>query len=118
MNKVKFAYVENQCSNNKQKGIPFVVTFYSLLKSLGSILNKNYYLLQINYEVKKVLSLRAMVLFRSARKLSSYLVWGKLYLWKDKLVHVNPIVIGVRCVRVFLKQILLHLEMKVLLIKT
>ena len=51
MNKVKFAYVENQCSNNKQKGIPFVVTFYSLLKSLGSILNKNYYLLQMNDEV-------------------------------------------------------------------
>ena len=51
MNKVKFAYVENQFSNNKQKGIPFVVTFYSLLKSLGSILNKNYYLLQMNDEV-------------------------------------------------------------------
>ena len=79
MNKVKFAYVENQCSNNKQKGIPFVVTFYSLLKSLGSILNKNYYLLQMNDKVKNVFSLRPMVSFRDARKLISYLVRAKLY---------------------------------------
>ena len=47
MNKVKFPYVENKY-NNKEKGIPFVVTFHPLLKSLGSILNKNYHLLQMN----------------------------------------------------------------------
>ena len=47
MNKVKFPYVENKY-NNKEKGIPFVVTFHPLLKSLGSIVNKNYYLLQMN----------------------------------------------------------------------
>ena len=45
INKVKFPYVENKYNNNKEKGIPFVVMFYPLLKSLGSILNKNYYLL-------------------------------------------------------------------------
>ena len=33
----------------------------------------------MNDEVKKVFSLRPMVSFRSARKLSSYLVWAKLY---------------------------------------
>ena len=48
MNKVKFPYVENKYNNNKEKGIPFVVTFHPLLKSLGSIVNKNYYLLQMN----------------------------------------------------------------------
>ena len=79
MNKVKFRYVENKYKNNKEKEIPFVVTFHPLLRSLGSILNKNYYLLQMNDEVKKAFSLRAMVSFRSARKLSSYLVQAKLY---------------------------------------
>ena len=78
MNKVKFPFVENK-NNKKKKGIPFVVMFHPLLKSLGSILNKNYYLLQMNDEVKKVFSLRPMVSFRSARKLSSYLVRAKLY---------------------------------------
>ena len=55
--KVKFPYVENKYNNNKEEGIAFVVMFYPLLKSLGSILNKNYYLLQVNDEVKKVFSL-------------------------------------------------------------
>ena len=53
MKKVKFLYFENKYNNN-EKGIPFVVTFHSLLKSLGSIPNKNYYLFQMNDEVRKV----------------------------------------------------------------
>ena len=48
INKVKFLYVENKYNNNKEKGIFFVVTFHPLLKSSGSILNKNYYLLHMN----------------------------------------------------------------------
>ena len=79
MNKVKFPYVENIYNSNKDKGIPFVVTFHLLLKSLMSILNKNYYLLQMNDEVKKVFTLRPMVSFRGTRRLSSYLVRAKLY---------------------------------------
>ena len=78
MNKVKFPYVENKY-NNKEKGIPFVVTFHPLLKSLGSIFNKNYYLLQMNDEVKKVFFFRPKVSFRSARKFISYPVRAKLY---------------------------------------
>ena len=62
MNKVKFPYVENKY-NNKEKGIPFLVMFHPLLKSLGSIVNKNYYLLQMNDEVRKVFSLRPMLSF-------------------------------------------------------
>ena len=77
--KVKFPYVENKYNNNKEKGIAFVVMFYPLLKSLGSTFNKNCYLLQMNDQVKKVFSLWPMVSFRSARKLSSYLVRAKLY---------------------------------------
>ena len=58
-----------------------------------------------------------MVSFRSARKLSSYLVRAKLYPVERKLVHTNVIVIGVRCVKAFLKQIHLHVVIMVLLIK-
>ena len=54
MDKVQFPYVENKYSNSKKKRLTFVVTFHPLLKSLGSILNKNYFLLEINYEVEKV----------------------------------------------------------------
>ena len=78
MNTVKFPYVENKYNNN-EKGIPFVVTFHPLLTSLGRIVSKNYYLLQMNDEVRKVFSLRPLVSFRSARKLSSYLVGPKQY---------------------------------------
>ena len=116
MNEVKFPDVENKFNNNKEKGTIYVVTFHPLLKSLGSTLNKNY-LLWMNDEVKKVFSLRPMVSFRSARKLSSYLVQAKLYPVERKLVHTNVIVIGVRCVKAFLKQIHLHVVIMVLLIK-
>ena len=54
LGKVQFPYVENKYSNSKKKRLTFVVTFHPLLKSLGSILNKNYFLLEINDEVKKV----------------------------------------------------------------
>ena len=63
MSKVKFPYVENKYNNSKEKGIPFVVRFHPLLKSLGGILNKNYRLLQMNDEVKKVFSLQPIVSF-------------------------------------------------------
>ena len=80
MNKVKFSFIDsNNRNRTNRKGIPFVVTFHPLLKCLGNILHKNFYLLQMNEEVKKVFSLRPMVSFRSARKLSSYLVRAKLY---------------------------------------
>ena len=79
MNKVKFPYVQNKYNSNKEKRVPFVVTFHLLLKSLVSIFNKNYYLLQMNDEVKKVFPLLPMVSFPSARKLSSYLIRVKLY---------------------------------------
>ena len=78
MEKVQFPYVENKYSNSKEKRSTFVVTFHPLLKSLGSTLNKNYFLLEINEKLKR-LSLQPTVSFRSARKLSSYLVWAELY---------------------------------------
>ena len=43
------------------------------------------YLLNINEEVRKTFSPGPMVSFRSARKLSSYLVRAKLYPWQRKV---------------------------------
>ena len=54
MEKVQFSYVENKYSNNKEQGLTFVETFHPLFKSLCSILQKNYYLLEMKDEVKKV----------------------------------------------------------------
>ena len=61
------------------KGVPFVPTYHPFLKSMGHIINKNLYLLNMNEEVKNVFTPKPMISFRSARKLSSYLVRAKLY---------------------------------------
>ena len=37
-----------------EKGVPFVVTYHSLLSKLSSIIQKNLYLLYMNKEVKNV----------------------------------------------------------------
>ena len=78
LGKVKFS---NNVSNKqqKEKGIPFVVTYHPILKNIGNIIRKNLYLLHMNEEAKKVFTPEPMISFRSARKLSSYLVWAKLY---------------------------------------
>ena len=61
------------------KGVPFVLTYHLLLKSMGHIINKNLYLLNMNEEVKNVFTPKPMISFRSARNLSSYLAMAKLY---------------------------------------
>ena len=50
-----------------------------MLKGVGNILRKHLYILYLDNEVKKVFSPAPMVSFKSARKLSSYLVRAKLY---------------------------------------
>ena len=60
------------------QGVPFVLTYHPLLKSMGHIINKNLCLLNMNEEVKNVFTPKPMISFRSARKLSSYLVRAKL----------------------------------------
>ena len=55
------------------------MTYHSLLKSLSSIVNNNIYLLHMDQEVKRTFTPQPMVSYRSARKLSSYLVRAKLY---------------------------------------
>ena len=77
--KVKFNIKETNSKNKSQNGVPFVVTYHLLLNSLYSIIRKNLYLLNMDQKVKEVFSSQSMVSFRSARKLSCYLVRAKLY---------------------------------------
>ena len=86
MDKIKFSNIERKSNSNTQKGMPLVVTYHPLVKSLCSIVNNNVYLLHMDQEVKslEVKKLRAftaqpMVSYRSARKLSGYFVRAKLY---------------------------------------
>ena len=62
-----------------RKGVPFGLTYHTLFKSIGKIINKNFYLLCINKEVKKVFTSKQVISFRSTRKMSNYLVRVKLY---------------------------------------
>ena len=79
MDQVKFSNIERKRNSKTQKGIRLVMTYQSLLKSLSSIVNNNIYLLHMDQEVKRTFTPQPMVSYRSARKLSSYLVRAKLY---------------------------------------
>ena len=74
INKVKFNIKETNSKNKSQNGVPFVVTYHPFLNSLYGVIRKNLYLLNMDQKVKEVFSSQPMLSFRSARKLSSYLV--------------------------------------------
>ena len=61
----------------KEKDIPFAVTYHPTSKNIGNIIRRNLYLLYMNKEAKKVVTLGPMISFCRARKLTSYLVGGK-----------------------------------------
>ena len=80
MERVKFFRNGNVLrQRDSTKGVPFILTYHPLSKSMSRIINKNLYLLYMNNEVKKVFTPKPMISFRSARKMSSYLVRAKLY---------------------------------------
>ena len=79
--KVKFSHVSNNKSQKRiLKRTPLFVTYYPLLNSMGKVLSKNLNIWYMDEEVKKLFYPGAMVPFRSARKVSSYLVRAKVYL--------------------------------------
>ena len=72
MEKVKFFKNGNMVrQQDPRKGVPFVLTYHPLFKSMGKIINKNLYLLYMNNEVKKMFTPKPMISFRIARKMSS-----------------------------------------------
>ena len=79
-NKVKFSgHWDKNEAKKKSKGVPLVITFHPLLKDGGDIIHKNLYLLYTDQEAQRVFTPGPMITFRSAWKLSSYLVRDKLY---------------------------------------
>ena len=76
---IKFNIKETNNKNKSQNGVPLAVTYHPLLDSLSGIIRKSLYLLNMDQKFKEVFSSQLMVSFRSARKLSSYLVRAKLY---------------------------------------
>ena len=85
MDKVKFSNMKRKSNSKTQKGIPLVVTYHPVLKSLSSIVNNNMYLLHMDQEVKRIFTPQPMVSYWNARKLSSYLVRAKLYPMERKV---------------------------------
>ena len=79
MDKVNFSNIERKSNSKTQKGIPLVVIYHPLLKSLSSIVSNNIYLLHLDQEAKSTFTPQPMVSYRNARKLRSYLVRAKLY---------------------------------------
>ena len=61
------------------------MTYHPILNSLSKIIRDNMYLLNMKEEVRKTFSTGPMVSFRSAWKLSSYLVQAKLYALQRKV---------------------------------
>ena len=61
------------------KAIPVVMAYHPKHKSMNKVILKYLDLLYMDNEVKRVFTPKPMISFRSARKLSSYLVRAKLY---------------------------------------
>ena len=68
-----------------QKVLPLVGTYYTCLKNIDQIINRNLYPLCVNQEVNKVFIPKLMVSFRCATKLSTYLVRANFILQKKKV---------------------------------
>ena len=79
MGKIKFAQRLKAGSKQAGFGVPFVITYHPKLKKIAQIMKKLEHLLYQDESVKRVFTPPPMVSYRSARKLSSYLVRAKLY---------------------------------------
>ena len=78
--KIRMGHRNNNGNNGSEKmlGVPFVVTYHPCLANLGHILCKFSYLLNSNYEMKRVFNVSP--LFHSGqRALKIYLVRAKIY---------------------------------------
>ena len=80
MGKVCFPKSTGSKSKSQEcKGVPLVIAFHPKFHLIGQLLNKHLHILYMDQETKNAFRLGPMATFRSARKLSSYLVKAKLY---------------------------------------
>ena len=78
----KVCFPKSTGSENKSQeseGVLLVIMFHPKFKSIGQLLNKHLHILYMDQETKNIFAPGPMVTFRSAHKLSSYLVRTKLY---------------------------------------
>ena len=66
-------------TKKKSKGVALVIIFHPLLKDAGNIIHTNMYLLYMDQEAQKAFTPGPITTFRSARKLSTYLVRAGKY---------------------------------------
>ena len=72
----------SKSKSQESKSVLLVITFHPKFKSIGQLLNKHLHILYMDQETKNVFTPGPMATFRRARKLSSYLVRAKLYLFE------------------------------------
>ena len=82
---------ESKSKSQESKGVPLVITFHLKFQSIGQLLNKQLHILYMDQETKNVFTPGPMATFRSARKLSSYLVRTNLYPIERINVKVNVV---------------------------
>ena len=85
MGKVKFGQRLKAGSKQKGFGVPLVITYHPRLKKITQIVKNLEHLLYQDESVKRVFIPPPIVSYRSARKLSSYLVRSKLYPLERKI---------------------------------
>ena len=78
MRKGKFSWCTSR-NKREKKGVYFVITFHPNLKNIINIINQNFYVLNMNEDVKSVFTQVPIIYILSARKLSIYLIKPKLY---------------------------------------
>ena len=71
--------IGSKSKSRESKGVPLVITFHPKFKLIGQLLNKHLHILYMDQETKNVFTPGPMARFRSAHKLSNYLVKAKLY---------------------------------------
>ena len=79
VSKVKFLNSSGDKKKTKANGILLIITYHTLLKDFGKVINKHLHLLHMNDGVKKAFTTVPMMSFQGERKLSSYLVRAKLF---------------------------------------
>ena len=79
MKKVKFSIQRFGQKKTAKKGVPLVIIYHPLLKSLSQTIHDNLYFLYMNEELKDLFPSGPMISFRCSRKLRTYLVRAKLY---------------------------------------
>ena len=88
MFKVKFNFSRKiQLKEKEQKSVPLIVIYQPSLTCQSKIVREKIYLLHTNDEIKQVLFTKLMS-FRSAKKLSNYLVRAKHGLLYNMAGHV------------------------------